>query len=69
MPGMQADLRYSADHLGCALALGQAGQVSLAGHDIGDSVAYAYAAAHPDSVRRLTLVKAPLFEHLLPFLA
>lgn len=34
--------------------------VHLAGHDIGLMVAYAYAAQHPDAVRRLALLDAPL---------
>ncbi|WP_380163400.1 alpha/beta fold hydrolase [Jannaschia sp. R86511] len=34
--------------------------VSLVGHDIGTMVAYAYAAAHPDQVRRLALTEAPI---------
>ena len=37
------------------LALGRTDQVSLVGHDIGTMVSYAYAAAYPDSVRRLRL--------------
>jgi pimeloyl-ACP methyl ester carboxylesterase len=41
------------------VALGRAGQVSVVGHDIGGIVAYAYAAAHPDSVRRLTVIEGP----------
>jgi pimeloyl-ACP methyl ester carboxylesterase len=40
--------------------LGLAGQVSIVGHDIGTLVAYAYAAAHRDSTRRLVLTEAPL---------
>src|SRR5262249_40759781 len=30
----------------------------LVGHDVGASVAYAWAAAHPDEVRRLVLIEA-----------
>ncbi len=37
--------------------LGQ-GRVDLAGHDVGASVAYAWAATHPDEVRRLALIEA-----------
>jgi pimeloyl-ACP methyl ester carboxylesterase len=40
--------------------LGLAKQVSIVGHDIGTLVAYAYAAAHRDSTRRLVLTEAPL---------
>jgi pimeloyl-ACP methyl ester carboxylesterase len=40
-------------------ALGHTGEVNLVGHDIGAIVAYAYAAAHPDSVCRLALLEAP----------
>jgi pimeloyl-ACP methyl ester carboxylesterase len=47
------------------LALGHTGQVSVAGHDIGAIVAYAYAAAHPGSVRRLALLEAPQIDESL----
>jgi len=36
------------------------GPVFLAGHDVGAAVAYAYAAAHRDGVRRLAYVDEPL---------
>ena len=36
------------------------GEISLVGHDIGLMVAYAYAAAYPEEVRRLALVEAPI---------
>ena len=35
-------------------------EINLVGHDIGLMVAYAYAAAHPEEVRRLALVEAPI---------
>ncbi len=35
-------------------------EVNLVGHDVGLMVAYAYAAAHPDEVRSLALVEAPI---------
>ena len=35
-------------------------EINLVGHDIGLMVAYAYAAAYPDEVRRLALVEAPI---------
>ncbi len=35
-------------------------EIHLVGHDIGLMIAYAYAAAHPDEVRRLALVEAPI---------
>ena len=35
-------------------------RIFLVGHDIGLMVAYAYAAAHPDDVRRLALLDAPI---------
>ena len=35
-------------------------QIDLVGHDIGMMVAYAFAAAHPDRVRRLAVMEAPL---------
>ena len=47
------------------LALGQAGDVSVVGHDIGGTVAYAYAAAHRDSVRRLAVIEAPQIDESL----
>jgi pimeloyl-ACP methyl ester carboxylesterase len=46
-------------------ALGHADQVSLVGHDVGAIVSYAYAAAHRDSVRRLTLLEAPQIDESL----
>ena len=47
------------------LALGQAGEVSVVGHDIGGTVAYACAAARRDSVRRLAVVEAPQIDESL----
>jgi pimeloyl-ACP methyl ester carboxylesterase len=47
------------------LALGHADEVSLVGHDIGGTVSYAYAAAHPDSIRRLTVIEAPQIDESL----
>ena len=41
------------------LALGHANEVNLGRHDIGGIVPYAYAAAHRDSIRRLTIVESP----------
>jgi pimeloyl-ACP methyl ester carboxylesterase len=41
------------------VALDHADQVSVVGHDIGGIVSYAYAAAHPGSVRRLAVIEAP----------
>jgi pimeloyl-ACP methyl ester carboxylesterase len=41
------------------LAIGHAGQVNVVGHDVGTMVSYAYAAAHPDSVRRLAVIEGP----------
>lgn len=35
-------------------------KINLVGHDIGLMVAYSYAAAHPDEVRHLILVDAPI---------
>jgi len=35
-------------------------KISLVGHDIGGMVAYAYAAAHPNEVRRLIILEAPI---------
>jgi pimeloyl-ACP methyl ester carboxylesterase len=47
------------------LALGHADEVSLVGHDIGGTVSYAYAAAHRDSVRRLTVIESPQIDESL----
>ena len=47
------------------LALGHADEVSLVGHDIGGTVSYAYAAAHRDSIRRLTVIEAPQIDESL----
>jgi pimeloyl-ACP methyl ester carboxylesterase len=47
------------------LALGHADEVSLVGHDIGGTVSYAYAAAHRDSIRRLTVIEAPQVDESL----
>ena len=41
------------------VALGLQEQVNVVGHDIGTMVAYAYAAAHRGSTRRLVLLEAP----------
>ena len=41
------------------VALGLEEQVNVVGHDIGTMVAYAYAAAHRSSTRRLVLLEAP----------
>ena len=35
-------------------------EINLVGHDVGLMVAYAYAAAHPDEVRKLALIEAPI---------
>ncbi|MCZ7440311.1 alpha/beta hydrolase [Micromonospora sp. WMMC241] len=40
--------------------LGLAEEIRLVGHDLGTMVAYAYAAARPDSVARLVLSEAPI---------
>jgi pimeloyl-ACP methyl ester carboxylesterase len=47
------------------VGLGLAEQVSVVGHDIGTMVAYAYAAAHRDSISRLVLIDAPLADETL----
>ena len=47
------------------LALGHADEVSLVGHDIGGTVTYAYAAAHRDSIRRLTIIESPQIDESL----
>lgn len=50
----------AADVHGLLTQLGLDGDVSIVGHDIGTMVAYAYAAAHPDRVRKLVLTEAPI---------
>jgi pimeloyl-ACP methyl ester carboxylesterase len=47
------------------VALDHDDQVSVVGHDIGGIVSYAYAAAHPDSVRRLAVIEGPQFDESL----
>jgi pimeloyl-ACP methyl ester carboxylesterase len=47
------------------VGLDLAEEVSLVGHDIGMMVAYAYAAAHRDSTRRLVVIEAPLADESL----
>ena len=47
------------------LALGLDGEVSIVGHDIGAIVAYACAAAHPRTTRRLALLEAPQIDEIL----
>jgi pimeloyl-ACP methyl ester carboxylesterase len=41
------------------LAIGHADEVNVVGHDVGAMVSWAYAAAYPDSVRRLTVIEGP----------
>ena len=45
--------------------LGLADQVNVVGHDIGTMVAYAYAAAHRTTTRRLVLTEAPQMDEKL----
>ena len=47
------------------VGLDLADEVSVVGHDIGTMVAYAYAAAHRDSTRRLVLIDSPLADESL----
>ena len=47
------------------VGLDLADEVSVVGHDIGTMVAYAYAAAHRDSTRRLVLIESPLADESL----
>ncbi|WP_406081365.1 alpha/beta fold hydrolase [Micromonospora sp. NBC_00858] len=48
------------DVYGLLTQLGLDDDVSIVGHDIGTMVAYAYAAAHRDHVRKLVLTEAPI---------
>ncbi|WP_328340954.1 alpha/beta fold hydrolase [Micromonospora sp. NBC_00421] len=50
----------AADLHGLLTGLGLADDIRLVGHDVGTMVAYAYAAAHPDTVSRLVLTEAPI---------
>ena len=47
------------------VGLDLADEVSVVGHDIGTTVAYAYAAAHRDSTSRLVLIDSPLADESL----
>jgi len=47
-------------HLGNYVTADRDRDVRLVGHDIGTMVAYAYAAAHPDDVKKLVLSEAPI---------
>ncbi|SCF10695.1 Pimeloyl-ACP methyl ester carboxylesterase [Micromonospora matsumotoense] len=53
-------LTVAADLHGLLTGLGLADDIRLVGHDVGTMVAYAYAAAHPDTVSRLVLTEAPI---------
>jgi len=46
------------------VALGLEEQINVVGHDIGTMVAYAYAAAHRSSTRRLVLLEAPQVDEM-----
>lgn len=59
-PGGYDKKTLAADVHGLLGQLGLDGEVRIVGHDIGMMVAYAYAAAHPDSVERLVLCEAPI---------
>ncbi|MEU5941794.1 alpha/beta hydrolase [Micromonospora sp. NPDC047548] len=59
-PGGYDKKTVAADLHGLLTGLGLAGDIRLVGHDLGTMVAYAYAAAHPDSVARLVLTEAPI---------
>jgi pimeloyl-ACP methyl ester carboxylesterase len=59
----QAILANEVHQLILALRLDDA--VSIVGHDIGAIVAYAYAAAHRRTTRRLVLLDAPQIDEIL----
>ncbi|WP_422744857.1 alpha/beta fold hydrolase [Micromonospora sp. WMMD754] len=59
-PGGYDKKTVAADLHGLLTGLDLAGDIRLVGHDLGTMVAYAYAAAHPDSVARLVLSEAPI---------
>ncbi|OWV13003.1 alpha/beta hydrolase [Micromonospora wenchangensis] len=59
-PGGYDKKTVAADLHGLLTGLGLADDIRLVGHDVGTMVAYAYAAAHPDTVFRLVLTEAPI---------
>jgi pimeloyl-ACP methyl ester carboxylesterase len=62
-PADEADYTKAAmagDVYGLMVKLGLSHNVRVVGHDIGTMVAYAYAAAHPHDVVKLTLSEAPI---------
>ena len=59
-PGGYDKKTMAGDIHGLLAQLGRDRDVRLVGHDIGTMVAYAYAAAHPDDVKKLVLSEAPI---------
>lgn len=59
-PGGYDKKTIAADLHRLLTGLGLAEEIRLVGHDLGTMVAYAYAAAHPESVTRLVLSEAPI---------
>ena len=50
----------AADIYALMVKLGLSRDIRIVGHDIGTTVAYPYAAAHPDDVVKLVLSEAPI---------
>ena len=59
-PSAGYDKKTQAGDLAGVLASLGAGQIDLVAHDIGNMVAFQFAAQHPDQVRRLVLIDAPV---------
>ena len=60
IPEEGRDARATADDLAALVRRLGLGKVSIAGHDLGGWVAYAFARFHPDQTRRLALLEAGL---------
>ena len=59
-PPVGFDKRTQAGDLAGVLAVLGVGDIDLVAHDIGNMVAFQFAAQHPDRVRRLVLIDAPV---------
>lgn len=59
-PSSGFDKKTQAGDLAGVLAVLGVGEIDLVAHDIGNMVAFQFAAQHPDRVRRLVLIDAPV---------
>jgi len=59
-PGSGFDKKTQAGDVAGVLAALRLEQIDLVAHDIGNMVAFAFAAQHPERVKRLVLIDAPL---------